>query len=1115
MLEEALTIVGRPLGLTQNSAPGESISSDNQQLAIEKTSGPCIIQAGPGTGKTETVVRKVRHLVEQGLYKPSEILCLTFSNEAADEIAQRVFFGGLKGANEIKISTFHSFCADVLRKEGTFIGINPDFQILEPDDAKVIFHSYLGTSGEKADRYVSTIARAMDFGIKLEQIQEYVDTARGNLRKSCADTTDLEGFINDLKVEFRTLYLRSVNPGKRDAALVRRKKEIQAILELYDEYSKYKEFVEAWKEYEKLKREKNYLDFADLITETVNLFATHGAGTFSRKYRYVIVDEFQDTNRPQLDILRELAGEHRNITAVGDQNQTIYGFRGARREAFSDFEAMFGVVKETDVFNLEKSYRCPDRVLRSARRLIQNNYSHPDEAALVENVDGVEGDRVRVIQLESGEEEARKVAELVEDEIKKGTRTQDICVLFRTHKQGQLLRHAFEAKGIPLATAGETDLIQTPEIRTVVSHLAILSNLRARTPTGEQGWWYLFRYRNALTPEDTVKIGRCLRDLHAKGADCSIDEALLDALRAPVLSKNGQQVVRRVVGRLQELSQASAKTIPDLVLDIYEMTGLNRRFTSKRTVVNVEAAMNLSLFLRKAQEYWDMQGRELEGFIEYLETIDYLKVIVPASEIAEEDAVRFMTVHAAKGLQFDAVIVTNLARDRFPVRPTAREPLIPKRLYPEISEELEKKGQLSPEAEQQAIEELEELFQIREDRRLCYVGMTRARKRLTLTFARSYNAREGSTVASVFLQEIGFENWDRPTISGDLAFEIDTDRKAITLEPIGEYQQLKSRLKDQLVQSLENEDFPSILSRLVEYHAVRDQRYQDYRELIGKSLEEAVDDEIIRKEVAMAQTGTSGLKFDQVTHPPFSPTALLMYDSCPKQYELAKIFRMPAREELGATAASLGSFIHEVLEGGVSALFSTEKQFIDLAAEKAKEEKWERIKLDDAKTLLRVFWRRNADSPFGVETLCEQTLTVKLDGYGFEGFADRIDKMPGDKVRIIDYKTSGSKPSNKERAWQLGFYAIAAKESMGLEPTEVILEMLKLEQPIKYRIEGKRVTPTAGARDGFDLDKVRNELVETAKKVAYDFEHEFRPVEDDGPCYRCGYKFYCPKWEEG
>ncbi|MFC1698292.1 3'-5' exonuclease, partial [Nanoarchaeota archaeon] len=726
-------------------------------------------------------------------------------------------------------------------------------------------------------------------------------------------------------------------------------------------------------------------------------------------------------------------------------------------------------VKPEDIFKLDKSYRSPNTVLKVAHQLILNN---DKDSFLVENAEGRDGDKVEVIELKHGDEEARKIAELIEEEIEKGTPMDQICVLFRTHKQGSMIKQAIESKGIPVVSAGKVDLMQKPEIRTIIAYLSILNNLRERTGTGEQSWWDLFHYHNALSPEDSVKIGRYIKK--NRNDEMSIDLAILHNLEDLDLSANGKQIVKRIYDKLSELIKISNKALPDLILDLFEIIGLNRAFSHTRSIKNVEAMMNLKNFYDIAESYYKTHSKDLTSFISYIEILDDLGVNVDASKINDVNAVRLMTIHAVKGLQFDTVIVTNLADNRFPITRTRNEPLIPKEFLPDLKEYLDSLGELDDKKMDNAIKEYERDQMLYEERRLCYVAFTRAKKKLVLTFARSYNKDEDSTGASIFMTEIESE---------DISYIKDDEDKCTLFAPCSKFELFKSQLKGQLIESLDSDDFENLLSRLITYHAVREGEIKDYT----YDWKKVVDVKELEKHVKMHCDKCSCLTFDPKSFT-FSPTALMTYDECPKKYELSQIFQMPQRGSFGWSGASTGSFVHELFENGVKQMFKTKEEFVKLAVEMSKVTDWKGVDLEDVNQLIDVFWSRH-EGTYNKKSLVEQKFPFEIEGFKFFGLADRIDFVNDKDVIVIDYKSNKKPIEPKKRAWQLGFYAIGAKEVLGLNPVKLSLEMLRLDKPFETDIKDGKFT--AGSRGNYkeiSLDDVKKELVDCAKKIVKDYE---------------------------
>ena len=276
-----------------------------KQKAIKKTEGACLILAGTGTGKTFTIVKKIAYLIQNEIYKPSEILCLTFSNEATNNLKEEVE-KELKKRTDITIRTFHGFSADVLREFGHMINIDPGFEILLPDDAKVFLYKDLGVSPFNADRYISSISTAKDFGLTVKDIEEY----KNKLKEQFKDIENIDEYADEVELELQKLHLNPSETKEQRKETRERKKEIKSFLEKYNEFKKYSSFVDVWKKYKKMKKEKNYLDYSDLNSNVVSLFRAFGAEDTAKRFKYVLIDEFQDTNKLQFELITFLAKEH-------------------------------------------------------------------------------------------------------------------------------------------------------------------------------------------------------------------------------------------------------------------------------------------------------------------------------------------------------------------------------------------------------------------------------------------------------------------------------------------------------------------------------------------------------------------------------------------------------------------------------------------------------------------------------------------------------------------------------------------------------------------------------------------------------------------------------------
>jgi DNA helicase II / ATP-dependent DNA helicase PcrA len=1106
-----------------------------QDKAINKTKGPCIILAGAGTGKTYTIRQKLIHLIKNNHYKPEEILCLTFSNEATNNLKKKVSEDLKEKANNIVIKTFHSFCSEIIRENSLFFKINTDFKIIDPDNSKVLIHKYFDVSPYYSSRYISTIQNCKDFGITIEDISKYSSSLLKRLKEFTKEENLEEEYLKKQK-ELRTIHLET-NHLDKDVRKTSKdyKKELKEFISIYEDYQKYYNFLESWKKYETLKSEKNYLDYGDLNKLVLEFFTEMGSSEYSSKYKYVFIDEFQDTNKLQFDLIKYIA-EHRNITVVGDLNQSIYGFRGAYRESFEHFIKDFQVDRENDLFKLDKSYRSSNKILNTSYDLIKNNYENKEECINIKNADNREGENVKVISLKDKFEEARFITDKILEKQEEGLSLNRIAVLVRTHKQAETIRQALVLKKIPFVYKGSSSLLEYGEIKTVIAYLSVLNNLISKKALGEQAWWYLFHYENTLSPKDAIKIGRYLKKNNKE--EKSLDEILLDS--SIELSEKGKVIVERIVLRLKQIISISNKRLPEIILDIYQITGLNRRFTYDRSIENTEHLLNLKKFYEISVDFIEFHDPSIGSFIDYLEILDKLDVNINASSLSNKNAVNLMTIHACKGLEFDTVFLSNLAENRFPIKRTPNEPLIPKELYPDKALLIEKTKKENPDVSLSSLEKVikekikeyeKEIFAY-EERRLCYVAFTRAENHLYLTHARSYNQEEESANPSPFLKEINYLENKNIEFLGNEEMVLSS-----ILSPDTKHEKYKSLLKEQIVSSLDVDSLDSLVKRISKYFAIRENN-SSLQEIIS---EVKIDNNELLEDILRYKENNNSLVLDKEIFT-FSPTSLMTYLECPKKFELSVIYRMPEvgsldelvdLEEGEGSALSKGSFVHKVCEDFVISLkedFSSLEEisrniylkdplFLNKLSEKDYKESLE---------LLKVFYERFMEkkSIGNISSFkTEYSLSFSLEGYNFYGKVDRIDYLKGKDegfVDIIDYKTNKSPISPEKRKIQLGFYALGLI-SQGFKINKLILDLLKLESPVEMVVSRENqndVIASVGCNktSNFSLEGLKREILDVSSAIEKDYGSEFSTLtkEDkiNGKCNFCGYKFYCPLWKD-
>lgn len=996
--------------------------------AVRKVTGPCVILAGAGTGKTYTIIEKIKYLVSSGIYRPERIVCITFSNEAANNLTIRIerALAELGKSGGPIIRTFHGFSADLLRKHGNKVGISPDFKILEPDQAKVVLHRNLKVSAGNCHKYIGTIGTAKDLGINIEDFRSHLDRELKKL-----EVGDLEKRLEGLQFELQVLYMREEHKKKK--LLVSEINKLRGVIEL-------KKFVSAWNAYEKLKQKGNYQDYSDLNKNALELIEKYPE--IARDFEYIIVDEFQDTNKVQLDFVVNLAAAG-NITVVGDMNQSIYRFRGAYKENLSLFRKAFSV-GPGGVFNLFKSYRSPNRVLKLAHELISHNYSNKDECFYVENVHGREGGKIEIYELRDAREEARKVVEIIERETGAGVPEEEICVMFRTHQQSRVIKRALEQKGIAYSSVSKASLLRQKSVRIAYDYLVILNKLKRKEKGGDQEWWDLV-YRLDFLEEDLIKIGKCIKDFNRSAEAQKIENGnvivsvyLFNNLEKLGLSNTGKITAKILIEKIKAMLGFLGKPISELLKEIYLISGL---INEQRTREEKEIMLNLNKFYELAKMHEGLYDSDLSNFIYYLEVLESLGIEIEASQL-EDRGVRLMTSHATKGLEYGVVIVTNMAQGKFPIERYSGNSLIPTELLPEIKSEL---AGLSEEEREGFVLNYEKHHQLLEERRLAYVSFTRAKEKLILTFADEYGGKKVSP--SVFLKEFDYKN------NPDVLVEVDLERRG-------------------------SEPEMSVKS--------------------ASDISPAGPEEVLN-----AMTKEAAKK----EHKKMSPSALLLFDECQKQFEYKYVYNMPEKKSVSWELMLLGSFVHFILERGVNSGFKTLEEFLALAKETVLDEDWASVELKEAECLIRVFFERNKGK-YNARSRTEQYLPLVLGGMDFVGFADRID-FTSNGVEIVDYKTGKTAVALKDRNWQMGFYALAAQERYG-KVRKVVLDMLKQEKPLEFELddEGNATCISSERMSGFNIYEVEAELLKTAQKIQDAYKTGFKPCTVEKNCEFCNEYVY-------
>jgi len=627
-----------------------------QQEAVEHTEGPLLVLAGAGSGKTRVLACRASHIVHSGLARPYQILALTFTNKAAGELRERIVSMVGPEGEGVVAGTFHSIFARIMRREGLNIGIDPHFTIVDADDRRRLIKVLL-----KERNIPTTSVRPVE-----------VDWKIGRAKNALETPDDLAGRARD--------YFD------------------QTAAEIYLAYEK------------RLRRIKG-LDFDDLLIRPIRAFQEHPdfLERLQNRFHYVLVDEFQDTNHAQYILVRDVARKHRNLCVVGDDDQAIYGWRGAKVGNILDFERDWS---DTKVIRLEQNYRSNKPILDVAWSVIKHNRKRRAKKLWTARKGG---SSVELIETSSDEDEALRVVGFIEEEHIRNRRPyNEMAILYRTNAQSLAFERAFRAAKIAYKVVGGLRFYERREIKDVLAYLRLLVN-----PADDISLLRIINY----PPRG---IGQALMtDIQARARAESINLNLaISALIAdPELStrrRNNLENFLNLMGEFREFIEQLS--FPDLVREILVKTGLKERLEAedKDDPIRAESRIaNLDSLLRDIERYIDVNP---EGTIESF--LEEVSLITDADQVNEKArGVNLLTLHSAKGLEFKVVFITGL-----------EDGLLP----------------LSPRDSHAVVEHFDE------ERRLFYVGATRAMDRLVLTFATNrFRWGAGNTgEPSRFLDEI-------------------------------------------------------------------------------------------------------------------------------------------------------------------------------------------------------------------------------------------------------------------------------------------------------------------------------------------------------------------------
>jgi len=679
--------------------------NEAQRRAVTHDTGPLLIVAGAGTGKTTVITRRIAWLIATRRARPDEILALTFTDKAAAEMEERVDTLVPYGYADVEIATFHAFGDRILREHALEIGLTPDFRVLNRAEQTIFLRDRLfelplahyrplGDPTRHLQALITLISRCKDEDISPEEYQAHA----GRLEREAAAAVDYE--------------------------------------EARERVAQQRELAATYAKYEELMTRDGCVDFGDQIVQVLRLLRRrpYVLGAYQRRFRYILVDEFQDTNHAQFELVKLLAARHSNVAVVGDEDQAIYRFRGA---AISNILGFLDVYHDAAQIVLTENYRSTQEILDGAYRLIVHN--NPDRLEVRNGIDkrltAVAGRGHLPVHwhYETGTQEADAVAETIREKIAAGIwKPDDVAILVRGNADADQFLRSLNVKSVPWTFSGNSGLYDRPEIRLLIAFL------RALVHTDESVSLH-YLASSDLYEVPIVDLTRC--STHADRRHVHLFDVLrrageISELRDQI-SEAGHAAIRHLVGDLERYMELG-REMPtgELLYQFIRDSGWLMRLYREETARDVAEAKNITKFFDRVQA----AARTLR-YDNVREFVKHLDALIDAGEdpaVAEADvetpAVRVLTVHKAKGLEFPVVFLVNLVQEKFPSR----------RRRDALDLPIDMMKAVLPTGD----------YHQQEERRLFYVGMTRARRELYLTSASDYGGTRERKVSQFVLEAL-------------------------------------------------------------------------------------------------------------------------------------------------------------------------------------------------------------------------------------------------------------------------------------------------------------------------------------------------------------------------
>ncbi|MDO9537548.1 MAG: ATP-dependent DNA helicase [Thermoplasmata archaeon] len=985
--------------------------NESQKEAVKNVNKPLLVFAGPGTGKTRVTTTKVAYLISELNLKPEEVLALTFTTKAAEEMKERVE-ELLPGKPGIRISTFHSFCNEIIGENFLELGVNAGKTVIRDPYQQTFLLSALNDLGlekievprdptDLAKTFQGTIARFKQENISIERLEKFLE------EKAESD-------------EERIPYLRDL--------------------------------AKAYRAYEEFKLDKGLIDYGDMQLLALKLFEKHPdiLKFYQEKYKYIIVDEFQDTDLIQLKILFKLAPKG-NITIVGDDDQSIYRFRGAyltNVHEFKEFYSKQGIKVESIVVDI--NYRCTRNIQTVATNLIRNNPDREDKKIVTEKA---EGDLVAIGKYPTDLDQAFGVVNQIKELNASGIEYQDIAILVRRRIDALPIIEVMENSKIPFEIIGSREYFVQPIVKAVMSYMRFFGDPHLNSPSLGG---ILLRPVHGIRPGEVQALGRFAKD----NDRITLWEALsrLDGYPG---EKTHLVTFKAEMDRL--FIVLGDKGIAEFVRAVLFSKDFFKLELARKNTDNVRL---LNYFFKLTSEYLEIYPKaSMDEFLFNLDALSRLG-LEDDSEDAAGGKVKLMTIHGAKGKEFPIVFLPCLNEKHLPSTYKAYKIDIP----PELIEGIQPTA--SP-----------EVLHFQEERRLFYVACTRAKEKLFIAYFDRKVPNKGTTAVSRYLTEIiaageAFETQEY----GELVKELDKTFDSFNLA-----------VMDMLVSSMHRGDYQEAIDAVTAYAKSMGNPMK------GIDVNHKLNQEDYRARLRLIIDEVTKVHIEKTR---YSPSNLKMYDSCPLSYYYQYVLLIPGKPK---TFFELGTLTHKVVET-ITRKIQMGQNMTEVEALKVLDSLWKSSVYDsvdmekkdraDAEKMIKDFIAHQAGKTTKIIGL-EEWMELDFDGRRVAGKIDRIDDN-GETLEVIDYKSSKNQTSRPElkKDFQMALYWLGAEARYGKPVKHVGHWYLRMDK--EWMVE---LTPE-------ELNAIRARV----KAIIENVENgKFEATPDYQACKWCDYGELCGK----